>query len=51
MILCSAAAEVNECAEGLDQCAHVCNDTATGYTCSCNPGFRLASDGRNCNGR
>ena len=45
------ASDVNECAEGIDACAHVCTDTSTGYTCSCNSGYRLASDGHRCNGK
>ena len=44
------APDIDECAEGLDNCAQSCTDTPTSYTCSCNSGYRLASDGRGCNG-
>ena len=46
----SAASDINECAEGTDGCAQTCNDTATSYTCSCNSGYRLATDGHACYG-
>ena len=41
---------MDECAEGIDECVQICRDTAASYTCSCNSGYRLASDGRRCNG-
>ena len=28
-----------------------CVDTATGYNCSCNPGYALNNDGRTCEGK
>ena len=36
---------------GSHQCAHVCLNTAGSYTCSCNNGYRLNSDGISCNGK
>ena len=39
---------VDECAEGTDDCAQVCTDTLLSYTCSCQSGYRLASDNRGC---
>lgn len=29
-------------------CDHICNDTLTGFKCSCHPGFKLMSDGIHC---
>ena len=42
---------VDECAEGIDDCAQVCTDTDPGYTCSCRSGYRLATNGRGCDGK
>ena len=43
--------DTDECADGIDDCAQVCTDTDLGYTCSCRSGYRLASDGRGCDGK
>lgn len=40
--------DINECAEGLDQCAQNCHNTAGSYTCSCNTGYTLDANGRSC---
>ena len=40
--------DINECLEGTDNCEHVCIDTEGSYTCSCNTGFTLDSDGTSC---
>ena len=45
-----AVSEIDECAEETDGCAQTCVDTATSYTCSCNSGYRLATDGHACDG-
>lgn len=42
--------DVDECTEELDNCAHNCNNMAGNYTCSCDSGYRLASDGHSCDG-
>ena len=42
--------DINECTEGLSGCAHTCINTIGSYTCTCNPGYHLASDGQSCNG-
>lgn len=31
-------------------CAHMCRDTDTDVECSCQPGYQLASDGKQCTG-
>ena len=43
--------DVDECTEGTHQCQQVCLNTVGSYTCSCNDGFMLSTDGRSCNGK
>ncbi len=45
------ASDINECAEGIDACAQNCHNNIGSYTCSCNTGYRLASDGFACDGK
>lgn len=42
--------DINECIEDIDDCAQICIDTLGSYTCSCGPGYRLASDDHQCDG-
>lgn len=49
--LMNTVSDVNECVEDTDDCAQVCIDIDLGYTCSCQSGYRLASDGRGCDGK
>ena len=42
--------DIDECAVGIDSCAHTCTNTVGSYTCSCRSGYRLASDGWTCIG-
>ena len=42
--------DVNECAEGIDDCAQICTDTDGSYVCSCAPGYLLTNDNRGCDG-
>ena len=43
-------ADINECANGQDQCEQNCHNTVGSYTCSCWAGYRLDSNGQNCSG-
>lgn len=43
--------DIDECAEDIDDCAQVCTDTNLGCNCSCRSGYRLASNGRGCDGK
>ena len=43
--------DIDECVEDTDGCAQVCSNTEGSYVCSCNSGYRLASDGRWCTGK
>lgn len=40
---------VNECEQTPKKCAHLCEDLALGYRCSCHKGFIPIDDGRLCN--
>ena len=42
--------DINECAEGTDDCAQNCHNNVGSYTCSCNTGYRLNADGFGCDG-
>ena len=42
--------DINECAEGTDRCAQNCHNNVGSYTCSCNIGFRLNTNGYGCDG-
>jgi hypothetical protein len=41
--------DVNECSTNNGGCAQNCQNTQGGFTCSCNTGFQLGSDGKSCN--
>ena len=44
-------ADVDECDEGTDSCAQICTNTIGSYDCSCNVGYRIASDNHMCDGK
>ena len=46
-ILCWHA-DVDECATANGNCSQLCNNTAGSFTCGCNEGYLLSSDGRGC---
>ena len=39
-----------ECADP-DTCSQGCDNSQGGYTCKCDMGYELASDGKTCNGK
>ena len=43
--------DVDECVEGTDTCAQTCTNMDGSYTCPCDPGYRLASDNQQCDGK
>ncbi len=43
--------DVDECTEGTDECDHNCHNTDGSYTCSCNGGYTLHSNGFTCIGK
>ena len=40
--------DIDECAEGSDECEHMCMNTEGNYTCSCFETYLLADDGKSC---
>ena len=42
--------DIDECAEGTHNCAQRCSNTIGSFTCDCDTGYGLASDGYSCNG-
>ena len=43
--------DVDECTEGIDNCDQNCHNTDGSYTCSCNGGCTLHSNGLTCVGK
>ena len=43
--------DLDECAEGSDNCDHNCTNTQGSFECTCNVGYKLESDGSSCSGR
>ena len=43
--------DIDECADDIDGCDHVCNNDVGSYRCSCNVGYRLDPDLHGCNGK
>ena len=45
-----AVLDIDECSENADICDQNCSNTEGSYTCSCNVGYVLASNGHSCSG-
>ena len=43
-------ADIDECSSGTHLCVHNCNNIIGSYTCSCDTGYRLNDDQRQCDG-
>ena len=43
--------DIDECSLGTDRCSQSCTNTIGSYTCSCNTGYTLNSDGYTCDGK
>ena len=43
-------ADINECAAGTGTCGQNCHNIMGSYTCSCNTGYSLNTNGRSCDG-
>ena len=43
--------DMNECTNGNHSCEHNCQNTDGSYTCSCNTGYNISSNGLSCNGK
>lgn len=42
--------DINECESNNGGCDHICTNTESSYTCSCNSGYQLESDEHKCTG-
>ena len=42
--------DIDECSDRTDGCSQICTNTVGSFTCGCNTGFQLNSDGATCNG-
>ena len=43
--------DIDECVANTDGCSQVCNNNMGSFTCGCNLGYRLDTDGRTCIGK
>ena len=43
--------DIDECLSNNGGCHHNCHNSDGSYTCSCNDGYQLNSDGHTCEGR
>ena len=43
--------DIDECTLEIDSCEHSCVNTNGSYTCTCNEGYELDTDGLSCNGK
>ena len=42
--------DIDECLEKTDNCSQMCTNTEGNFTCGCDDGYLLGSDGTTCNG-
>ena len=43
--------DIDECTRGIDGCQHNCNNNVGSFFCSCNTGYALTPNGKNCTGK
>ena len=43
--------DIDECSNGTDTCTQTCTDTHGSFTCGCNTGYELDTDGFTCNSK
>ena len=48
---CIIILDLNECILNTDKCAHHCINTLGSYSCSCETGYKLSSNGLHCDGK
>ena len=44
------SSDIDECTDGTHNCVQICTNTEGGFTCGCNSGYLLDTDGITCNG-
>ena len=47
---CTYSIDIDECSLNTDNCEHSCVNTVGSYTCTCETGYKLSSDGIHCTG-
>ena len=47
----SICTDIDECAEETDDCSQTCTNTIGSFTCGCNSGYLLDTDGFTCSGK
>ena len=50
IFLTDVLSDINECTEGINDCAQLCTDTDGSYLCACSLGFSLKGDSYGCDG-
>lgn len=48
---CNSISDIDECTSGIAKCSQRCNNGLGNYICDCLPGYSLAEDQRECNGK
>ena len=43
--------DIDECSLGMHDCDQICVNIVGGFNCTCEEGYEILSDGRNCSGR
>ena len=51
LVVINYTSDVNECTDNNGDCEHSCVNNEGSYSCSCQSGFSLNSNGRNCSGK
>ena len=46
----SLITDIDECSRDIDGCEHNCNNTVGSFACSCNTGYALIPNSKNCIG-
>ena len=46
----SIFSDIDECDRGIDGCQHACRNNDGSFLCTCNTGYVLAPNGKNCTG-
>ena len=50
-MVCLLITDINECVRGTDGCENTCTNTFGSFYCSCNTGYALAPNHKNCIGK
>ena len=48
---CAILLDIDECADGMNNCKDICRNTNGSYSCDCRSGYSLNNDGYTCSGK